>query len=161
MGKFNLENTKNVVTDIKANIDTKKKEVEDLERTKEEIMEAGMDIQGADIGEKAVEIAMEGINRELEANSERGKELSQEMQGDVEMLEEKMQETQEAISENDEQKSRLESKQQLLEKIGMGASLEVPISELDDNATNLDSLNQDIIDTRKEMEEVAHRLSSL
>lgn len=160
-GKFNIENTKNVVSDIKGNIDTKKKELSDLEKVKEELLEAGTEIQGANIGEKAVEVAMDGINRELEANAEKGKELSDEMKGDLDMLEEKKQETQDAISENADLKTKLEKKQQLLDKIGMGANLDSEISELDDNAMNLDSLNQSLIDAQKELTNVSYKLGSL
>lgn len=158
---FNLERNKGKVDEIKQNIEAKKGELAKLEENKEKLMDAGTDIQGSEIDEEVQETIMEQINRALEENAEKGTELSGEMDSDARQLDELKQETSESISSNDEQKSKLEQKKALLDRFGLGGSLEDAISELDDNKQDLEEFNEELIETEKEMHEVSHKLSSL
>ncbi|MBQ4648476.1 MAG: hypothetical protein IJB76_04880 [Clostridia bacterium] len=158
---FNLERNKGKVDEIKQNIEAKKSELAKLEENKEKLMDAGSDIQGSEIDEEVQETIMEQINRALEENAEKGTELSGEMDSDARQLDELKQETSESISSNDEQKSKLEQKKALLDRFGLGGSLEDAISELDDNKQDLEEFNEELIETEKEMHEVSHKLSSL
>lgn len=158
---FNLERNKGKVDEIKQNIEAKKGELAKLEENKEKLMDAGTDIQGSEIDEEVQETIMEQINRALEENAEKGTELSGEMDSDARQLDELKQETSESISSNDEQKSKLEQKKALLDRFGLGGSLEDAISELDDNKQDLEEFNEELIETEREMHEVSHKLSSL
>ena len=158
---FNLDKNKNRVQDIKKNIEAKKGEQASLERSKEEVMQEGMEIQGSNLEEKAMQTAMEGVNMELENISDRGKELADEMKGDFSELETLREETQETMEGTDAEKKKLEKKKELLDKLGLGKGLESAINELSDSQQNLDSFAQTVTETQKELETVQGKLSGL
>ena len=158
---FSIERNKGKVSDIKQNIETKRGELEHLEKTKEGLLESGMEVQGSDIDENAQRRLMAQINQALEANAEKGKELSAEMNSDAKMLDDMKVETQESTKSNLEQRKDFEKKKGLLDKFGLGDKMETAISELDDNKSQFDDLNQNLIDTAKELDSVANKLSSL
>jgi len=158
---INLDRNKGKVSDIKQNIDNKKGELAKLEENKEKLLEAGTDIQGSDIDENVQKQILQEINQALEDNAEKGQELSDEMNDDANDLEEMKQETAESMDSNDEERSKLEQKKALLDRFGLGGSLDDALSELDDNKKDLEEFNDTLIETEKEMHEVSQKLSSL
>ncbi len=161
MAKFNLDRNKGKVSDIKQNIDTKKSELAQLEENKQKLLEAGTDIQGSDIDEDAQRTIMQEINRALEENAEKGQELSDEMNADAKDLEDLKQETQDSMESNKSEREKLEKKQAILDKIGLGRTLDDALTELDDNMTDLNEFQESLIETEKEMDETAKKLSML
>lgn len=161
MAGFRIEDKKNKVSDIKKNIETKKGELEQLENRKQELLDAGTDMQGSEIDEDSQATIMELINGALEDNAEKGKELSSEMNRDLESIEGMKQETQDSVKSNESQRKSIESKKALLDKFGIGKKLESAISELDANRGQLDSLNDSLIETEKELSDVSAKLGML
>ena len=76
---YNVEKTKNKIGEIKKNIETKKGELSNLEKNKQELLDAGVSVQGADLDEKVQKTVMDAINNALEANAEKGQELNSEL----------------------------------------------------------------------------------
>lgn len=161
MAGFRIEDKKNKVSDIKKNIETKKGELEQLEKHKQELLDAGTDMQGSEIDDDSQATIMELINEALEDNAEKGKELSSEMNSDLESIEGMKQETQESVKSNESQRKSIESKKALLDKFGIGGKLESAISELDANRGQLDNLNDSLIETEKELSNVSAKLGML
>lgn len=158
---YNLERNKGKVSDIKQNIDTKKGELKNLEENKENLLEAGMEVQASEIDEDVQEVLMEQINQALEANAEKGDELADDMNADAKDLENMKLETQESVHSNIEERSSLEKKQELLEKFGLGNKLDGALSELDNNKSQLEEFNQSLIETGQEVDKVSLELRSL
>lgn len=158
---YNLDRNKGKVSDIKQNIDIKKTELKDLERNKEGLLEAGMEVQASEIDEDVQDVLMEQINQALEANAEKGDELADDMNADAKDLENMKLETQESMHSNIEERSSLEKKQELLEKFGLGNKLDGAFSELDNNKSQLEKFNQSLIETSQEVDKVSQELRSL
>lgn len=158
---YNLERNKGKVSDIKQNIDTKQNEFKDLEKNKDELLEAGIEIQNSNIDENVQENLMNQINQALEANAEKGDELADEMNLDAKDLEDIKQETQESVQSNITERKNLEKKQKLLDKFGLGNKLDNAISELDDNKAQLEDFNQSLIDAGQKIDQVSQKLRSL
>lgn len=93
MAKFNIDRSKGKVTDIKGNIDTKKKELSDLEKKKQQLIDGRLELDDAHMDEETQRIVAEGLAKAREKIAERGKELSSELDSDASMLEEMAQET--------------------------------------------------------------------
>lgn len=55
---YNVEKTKNKIGEIKKNIETKKGELSNLEKNKQELLDAGVSVQGADLDEKVQKTVM-------------------------------------------------------------------------------------------------------
>ena len=161
MAGISLDRNKGKVSDIKQNIESKKGELSQLEENKQKLLEAGTDIQASDIDEDVQKILMEKINQSLEENSEKGEQLSQEMNTDVKDLESMKQEVDESKKSNEQERSKLEKKKELLDKVGLGGSLEEAISELNNNYMNLEDFQASLTETQKELNSVSQRLSSL
>ena len=161
MAGFRIDDKRNKVSDIKKNIETKKGELEQLENHKQELLDAGTDMQGSEIDEDVQATLMELINGALEDNAEKGRELSNEMNSDLDSLEDMKQETQESVKSNESQRKSLESKKALLDKFGIGGKLEGAISELDTNMGQLEDLNDSLIETEKELSDVSAKLGML
>ena len=161
MGKINIEASKGKVTDIKGNIDSKQKELKDLEQRKQDIMDAHNDIDAANIDEKTQKLVFEALADARQEISERGEKLSNELDGDSSMLEEMAQEVDESKGDTEAERAKLEQKKALLDKIGLGASLEGGISEMDENITQLEELRQSISETSKEVRDLQTQLGNL
>ena len=158
---YNLERNKGKVSDIKQNIDTKQNEFKDLEKNKDELLEAGIEIQNSNIDENVQETLMDQINQALEANAEKGDELADEMNLDAKDLEDMKQETQESVQSNITERKNLEKKQKLLDKFGLGNKLDNAITELDDNKAQLEDFNQSLIDAGQKIDQISQKLRSL
>ena len=157
-----LDRNKGKLSDIKTNIEAKKAEVTKLEEQKQALLDAGTEIQGSDqLDEKAKASIMEELQNSLEENSEKGEELSSEMNTDFQEIEEMKQETQDAMAANQKERSRLESTKSLLDRFGLGDHLEEGISELDDNMSEEQEFNDSLMETEKEAQEVASRLGAV
>lgn len=158
---FNVEKTKDKVSDVKRNLDVKKRDLEQLESQKQALLDAVTDIQASDIDEDTQRTVMDLINQSLEETAEKGSELSQEMTADFENIENMKQETQASIESNQKEKSGLERKKALLDKMGLGDKLEESIHELDDNKQILTDLNLSLAETEKELNAVSAKLDML
>lgn len=83
------------------------------------------------------------------------------MNGDANDLEKMKQETLDSMGSNDEERKKIEQKKALLDRVGLGSSLDDALSELDDNKKDLEEFNESLIETEKEMHEVSRKLSLL
>lgn len=158
---INLDRNKGRVSDIKQNIENKKGELTKLEENKEKLIEAGTDIQASDIDENVQKQILQELNLALEDNAEKGQDLSNEMNDDANDLEKMKQETLDSMGSNDEERKKIEQKKALLDRVGLGSSLDDALSELDDNKKDLEEFNESLIETEKEMHEVSQKLSLL
>ena len=161
MGKMNIEANKGKVTDIKGNIDAKQKELKNLEQRKQDIMDAHNDVDAANIDEKTQQLVFEALANVRQEISERGQELSDQLNGDSSMLEEMAQEVNESKGETEAERKKLEQKKALLDKIGLGASLESGISEMDESITQLEDLQSSISETSQEVRNLQTQLGML
>lgn len=158
---YNVEKTKGKINEIKKNVESKKGELSDLEKNKQALLDAEISVQGADLDEKVQKTVMDAINNALEANAERGQELSTEMNEDMSTLEDMKQETQESLESSKSEKGKLEQKKALLDKLGLGQHLEQGISDLDDNQRELSGINEELIEAQREISETSTKLELL
>lgn len=158
---YNVEKTKGKINEIKRNVETKKGELSDLEKNKQALLDAERSVQGADLDEKVQKTVMDVINNALEANAEKGQELSTEMNEDMSTLENMKQETQESLESSNSEKGKLEQKKALLDKLGLGQYLEQGISDLDDNKRELSGINEELIEAQREISETSTKLELL
>lgn len=158
---YDLRRNKGRVSEIRQNIESKKSELTQLEMQKKELLDAVMDVQGAELDDKVKAEVKDAINSALEANQNKGQELSSEMGSEAKQLEEMKQDTQESIDSARNEKGKIEKKQKLLERFGFGDKLDSAVHELDDNITELGEVNEEIISALKELSQVSQKLSGL
>lgn len=161
MANFSIDKTKDKISDVKRNLDTKKGELEQLETKKNSLLDAASDIQASNIDEETQRTVMELINESLEETSEKGAELSNEMSADFESIESMKQEAQESMESNQQERASLEQKKALLDKMGLGGKLEESICELDSNRHELTDLTLSLAETEKELSAVSSKLDML
>ncbi|MCD7950678.1 MAG: hypothetical protein LUG12_10535 [Erysipelotrichaceae bacterium] len=161
MGKFNLEDTKKKISDVKGNLEGKQEELEKAKESKQALLNAGTDIQGSELDEETQRLVMEFINEAIEENSEKAKEISSEMNNDLEQIEDMKQEVDDNLIENDEQKSKLESTKGILDKFGIGDKLDGAMTELDENHEKLDETNLELNDVEKELMDLSSELQNI
>lgn len=158
---FSLDKNRNKVNDIKKNIEIKKGEANNLEKSKQETQKMGMDIQSSNLDEKTKKKVMEGITEEYEKISENAKEVADEMRADIADIESLKQETQEAMESSETEKKKIEGKKAILEKIGLGKGLESSINELSDHQKDLDTFSATLSETGKELDSIHQKLTML
>lgn len=95
----------------------------------------------------------------MDANSEKGQELSDEMNEDIKSMEDMKQNTMESMSDAQKQKESIQRKQKLLDKFGLGSSLENASKGLDANMQELSEINDEVIKTMRESMAIAQKLS--
>lgn len=161
MGNFSIDNSKRKVSDINKNIESKQSELKQLEKNKKELLDAATDIQGANVDKKTKRLVMEKINSGLEDNSEKGKELSEEMKDDFKNIESIRQDATDSAQSNLEQRKGLEKKKELLDKVGLGKHIDSAINELDENKTQIDELQKSLQEAEKKATSISSKLSSL
>lgn len=150
-----LEANKGKLTDIKNNIDQKKKELSELQEQKQAIWDVRTTLEGTNIDEKAKSEIVDETNSALLDNSNKGKELSSEMNSDFKMMDELKQESQEAISDAETQRSNLQGAKSLLDRFGLGKSMENAISELNESQKS----EEDYISMVNDVEHTASAIS--
>ena len=158
---YNVEKTKNKIGEIKKNIEAKNSELSNLEKNKQELLDAGMSVQGADLDEKVQKTVMDAINNALEANAEKGQELSSELDKNMSNLEDMKQNTQNSLESSKSEEARLEQKKALLDKLGLGQHLERGISDLKNNQRKLDDINKELIEAQREISNASKKLNLL
>ena len=158
---YSIEKTRSQVGDIKKRIENKQGELSGLEQNKQALLDAGMEVQGSNLDERTQRTVMDAINNALDANAQKGQELSDEMNDDLSALEDMKQETQESMESNAKERSSLESKKTFLDKFGLGRSLDKGISDLDDNRQELGDVQQELIDAQRQISDIAAKLGSL
>lgn len=161
MAKFNIDSSKGKVTDIKGNIDTKKKELSDLEKKRQQLIDGRLELDDAHMDEETQRIVAEGFAKAREKITERGKELSSELDSDASMLEEMAQETDDVKSDTDAQRKKTEQKKALLDKVGLGASLEGAINKMTDSSAQLSDLRSSITETSQDVRNLQTQLDNL
>lgn len=161
MAKFNIDSSKGKVTDIKGNIDTKKKELSDLEKKKQQLIDGRLELDDAHMDEETQRIVAEGLAKAREKITERGKELSSELDSDASMLEEMAQETDDVKSDTDAQRKKTEQKKALLDKVGLGASLDNAINKMTDSSAQLTDLRSSISEASQEVRNLQTQLGNL
>lgn len=158
---YSIEKTKGQIAEVKKRIETKKDELSNLEKNKQALIDANMEVQGSDLDERTQKTVMEVINNALDANAKKGKELSSEMNNDLSSLENMRQETQESLECNEQERKSLESKRAMLDKFRLGKALEGGISDLESNRQELDDVQQELIDAQKQIADTSARLNGL
>ena len=158
---YNVEKTKNKIGEIKKNIETKKGELSNLEKNKQELLDAGVSVQGADLDEKVQKTVMDAINNALEANAEKGQYLNSELSENMSDLESLKQNTQNSLESAKSEKAKIEHKKALLDKLGLGQHLERGISDLENNQKELGDINKELIDAQREISATSTKLDLL
>lgn len=158
---YSIDRSRGKVSDIKQNIEQKRNEAKSLEENKRELLDAGLEIQDSDLEENVQRRLLQEIAEALEDNSEKAEELSDEMNPDVTDIEDMKQETQLSTESNMSERSSLEQKKQLLDRFGIGSSIDAAISDLDGNRADLEDFMESLIDTGKELDDLARRFSTI
>lgn len=161
MGNHSIDRVKEKQNDIKRNIEQKKDELNQLEQRKQSLLDSGTNIQNSDMDDETIKVVMELINQELEENSEMGKELSNEMQNDLSFLTEMKYEVNEMKESTEKNLNNLEQKKSILDKFKRANNIDSAISEMEDSKVQLDELNNNLIDTEKDLTETSQRLGML
>lgn len=161
MAKFNIDSSKGKVTDIKGNIDTKKKELSDLEKKKQQLIDGRLELDDAHMDEETQRIVAEGLAKAREKITERGKELSSELDSDASMLEEMAQETDDVKADTEAQRKKTEQKKAMLDKVGLGASLDNAINKMTDSSAQLSDLRSSITEASQEVRNLQTQLGNL
>ena len=157
----NIDKVKDKQSDIKRNLDTKKKELNQLEERKQALLDSGIDVQNSDMDESTKRLVMEQINQALEENSEKGKEFSSEITDDLMSLEDMKQEISEMTESTEQERRNLEQKKSILDKFGLGKNIDSAMSEMDDSKSQLENVHGDLIETEREVSDIARQLNSL
>ena len=130
-------------------------------KNKQELLDAGVSVQGADLDEKVQKTVMDAINNALEANAEKGQELNSELSENMSDLESLKQNTQNSLESAKSEKAKIEHKKALLDKLGLGQHLERGISDLENNQKELGDINKELIDAQREISATSTKLDLL
>lgn len=161
MARYNIDRSKSNVSEIKESILEKQKKWENLESLKQKVIYGGIDLESANMDEEARIVLSEGLRKAREKITERGKELSSELNEDKAELEEISQETGDVQTDTEVQLRSTEQKRMLLDKVGLGASLDNAISKMDSSVGELSDLQGNISDVTRELMMTQMRLNDL
>ncbi|MBP3885998.1 MAG: hypothetical protein J6D54_13815 [Olsenella sp.] len=155
---YSIKETRGKISDIKGRLEDKRAETEKLEENRQALLDAGTDVQGSDIDEDAQQTIMDLINQALEDNSDKAQEVSDEIGQDLSELEGMQQDTQQSLESNQQERGKVEQKKSLLDRVGLGGSLDGALGEFDDNRADLEDVRQELTDTSQEADELVRRL---
>lgn len=161
MAGFSLEKSRNKISELKQEVNNKKGIVERLKESKEQVIAARAEIEGAGISEEYKEVIAKALEVKREQISEEGEKIGSEIGKDLKEIESEMQEVQEAGDSNATQQKSVESKKAILEKIGMGGMLDVAFDQLSNEGKQIEATKESIIELRKEAEDAAREADGL
>ncbi len=113
MRNHSIDKVKENQSNVKRNLEKKKDELSQLEQRKQSLLDSGTNIQNSNMDNETIRRAMELINQELEDNTEKGSELSNDMQGDLDSLTEMKNEVSEMIESTEKSRNNLEQKKSI------------------------------------------------
>ena len=158
---YNIDRSRGKVSDIQRNIENKRSEANALEENKQELLDSRIEIEDSDLDEDVQRRRVREIAGALEENREKAQEISDEMNADVADIEEMKQEAQVSMESNASVRASLERKKQLLDRFNVGSSLDAGLVDLEDNRMDLEGFMDSLIDTGKELDDLARRLSTI
>lgn len=158
---YNIDRSRGKVSDIQRNIENKRSEANALEENKQELLDSRIEIEDSDLDEDVQRRLVREIAGALEENREKAQEISDEMNADVADIEEMKQEAQVSMESNASVRASLERKKQLLDRFNVGSSLDAGLVDLEDNRMDLEGFMDSLIDTGKELDDLARRLSTI
>lgn len=158
---YNIDRSRGKVSDIQRNIENKRSEANALEENKQELLDSRIEIEDSDLDENVQRRLVQEIANALQENREKAQEISDEMNADVADIEEMKQEAQVSMESNVSVRASLERKKQLLDRFNAGSSLDAGLVDLEDNRIDLEGFMDSLIDTSKELDDLARRLSTI
>lgn len=158
---YNIDRSRGKVSDIQRNIENKRSEANVLEENKQELLDSRIEIEDSDLDENVQRRLVQEIANALQENREKAQEISDEMNADVADIEEMKQEAQVSMESNVSVRASLERKKQLLDRFNAGSSLDAGFVDLEDNRMDLEGFMDSLIDTGKELDDLARRLSTI
>ncbi len=161
MAGFNLKETRNKMAEASQKIESMSEQMDSLKQRKEQFLEARAVLEGADIDEETKELLREAVSSMIEQTESESESLSDEIGEQTEILEEGMQETQEAHSETARAKDSVEKKAAVLESLGVHGVLDGAENKLDSDIQNIEALQAEIIEARKKGEDAQKVASSM
>lgn len=162
MGKnYDLSKSKEGIKEIKTNLENKKGELSKLEEQKQQLLDAITDVEGAKIDDSTKKVIEDSLKSSLEANKNKGGELSNELGKEMKRMEEIKQDAMESMSDASNQKSSLMKKKSMLDRFGIGKMLDGATKHLDQNMKDLEEVKDDSIETMRELEQASLKASTL
>lgn len=158
---YSIEKSKGRISEIKKKLETKKGELAELEQNKRELMEAGTELGGSNLDERTQGVMMDSIDQSLDANAQRGQELSGEMNADLQDLEAMRQETQESMESNEQETAKAERLKGLLDKFGIGGAMDKGLSALSENRQELADVEQELANAQQEIFDLSTKAGML
>lgn len=158
---YNIDRSRGKVSDIQRNIENRRSEANALEENKQELLDSRIEIEDSDLDENVQRRLVQEIANALQENREKAQEISDEMNADVADIEEMKQEAQVSMESNVSVRASLERKKQLLDRFNAGSSLDAGFVDLEDNRMDLEGFMDSLIDTGKELDDLARRLSTI
>ena len=158
---YNIDRSRGKVSDIQRNIENKRSEANALEENKQELLDSRIEIEDSDLDENVQRRLVQEIANALQENREKAQEISDEMNADVADIEEMKQEAQVSMESNVSVRASLERKKQLLDRFNAGSSLDAGLVDLEDTRMDLEGCMDSLIDTGKELDDLARRLSTI
>lgn len=158
---YNIDRSRGKVSDIQRNIENRRSEANALEENKQELLDSRIEIEDSDLDENVQRRLVQEIANALQENREKAQEISDEMNADVADIEEMKQEAQVSMESNVSVRASLERKKQLLDRFNAGSSLDAGLVDLEDNRMDLEGFMDSLIDTGKELDDLARRLSTI
>lgn len=162
MGKsYDISKNKEGIKEIKTNLESKKGELSKLEEQKKELLDAITDVEGAKIDDNTKKVIEDSLKSSLEANKNKGGELSNELGKEMKKMEAIKQDAMDSMSDATDQKNSLSKKKSLLDRFGIGKMLDGATKSLDQNIKDLEDVKDDSIETMRELEKASMKASKL
>lgn len=158
---YDMSKNKESIKEIKSKLESKKGELSKLEEQKQELLGAITELSGLNLDEKSKKVINDSLKQALEKNKEKGSEISDQMGEDIKSLETIKQDTQESMDSATHEKSSIEKKKKLLDRFGIGGALDSATGEINQNIKELGEINEDSIETMRELEKLSQKAGGL
>lgn len=159
MANFNIKETRGKTSEAGRKIEGMSAQMDTLKQKKDQLLEARTELEGADIDEESKELMREGLSSMIEQTEDDAGSLSDQIGEQTAILEESMQEAQEAGDETARAKSSMEKKAAFLESLGIHGVLDGVQGKLESDLQSIEAVQAEIIEARK-MGEDAQRIAS-
>ena len=160
MANFNIKETRKKTSEAGGQIEAMSAQMDTLKQKKDQLLDARTELEGADgIDEESKELMREGLSSLIEQTQNDAETLSDKIGEKTAILENSMQEVQEAEAETAGVKSSIEKKTAFLERLGIHGVFDGIQEKLESDRQGLEAAEAEIIEARK-MGEDAQRIAS-
>lgn len=158
---YNMEQSRARITEVRETIENKRQQLDTLKEQKEALLDVKVSLDSSNLDATMQKTIMDSIDGSLEQVEQKSYEISKDANQNLRDLEKIRQDVEDDLTDTEKTQRGMDKTKQLLDKLGLGKSLDSGLNKLDDHRQNAEGLKEEVISAMADLEAVYRALDVL